>query len=80
MSKEKQIELKPCPFCGGKAEIHYQQMHISNSVIIRCVKCGTRSKFIPYDCDYQFYNGEKNVYVSKERAMSDAINLWNRRV
>ena len=75
----KETELKPCTFCGGKAVTHYQPLYISNSVCIKCTECKARSKFFPCDCNYIFYHGEKNVYISKERATSDAINLWNRR-
>lgn len=74
-----ETELKPCPFCGGKAEIHYQPIYTSNGVGIRCTECKARSKFFPCDCSYTFYHGEKNVYIPKERATNDAINMWNRR-
>ena len=39
MSEEKQIELKPCPFCGGEAIIHYPR---HNEVAVLCSrwKCG----------------------------------------
>ena len=73
------IELKPCPFCGGKAEIHYQPIYTDNGVCIRCTECKARSKFFPCDCKYMYYHGEKDVFISKERATQDAINLWNRR-
>ena len=75
----KETNLKPCPFCGGEAETHYQPIYMDNGVCIRCTKCRARSKFFPCDCTYQFYHGEKNVFISKERATSDAINMWNRR-
>ena len=72
-------ELLPCPFCGGKAEVHYQPIYMDNGVCIRCTECHTRSKFFPCDCTYQFYHGERNVFISKERATNDATNLWNTR-
>ena len=75
----KETELKPCPFCGGKAEKHYQPIYIDNGVCIRCTKCGARSKFSPCDCKYKYYHGEEDVFITKERATNDAINLWNRR-
>lgn len=79
MSRETQIELKSCPFCGGKAEVHYQPIYTSDSVCVRCIECRARSRSFPCDCIYQYYHGEKNVFISKERATNDAINLWNRR-
>lgn len=75
----KETELKPCPFCGGKAEIHTQPIYIDMGVCIRCTECHARSKFNPYDCKYTYYHGEKNVYISQERATNDVIALWNRR-
>ena len=73
------VELKPCPFCGGEAEIHSQPIYTSDGVCVRCTEYHARSRFFPCDCDYLFYHGEKNVFISKERATNDAINLWNRR-
>lgn len=75
----KEAELKPCPFCGGKAEIHYQPIVTDNGVCIRCTERRARSKFFPCDCTYIFYHGEKDVFITKERATNNAINLWNRR-
>lgn len=73
-------ELKPCPFCAGKAEIHYQPIYLDEGICIVCTVCKARTKFQPCDCTYQYYHGEKNVFISKQRATNDTINLWNRRV
>jgi Lar family restriction alleviation protein len=35
------IELKPCPFCGGEAEIERYGDH-SRSTIYACTNCGCR--------------------------------------
>lgn len=35
----KEIELKPCPFCGGKAVIH-----IENGACVICKECGSRTR------------------------------------
>lgn len=72
-------ELKPCPFCGSEAELHIQPIYIDMGVCVRCKNCKARSKFGPFDCTYQYYHGEKNVFVSKERVTNDIVNLWNRR-
>lgn len=72
-------ELKPCPFCGGEAELHYQPLYTENGVCVRCIECNARSRFVLYDCKYQAYHGEKEVYVPKGRAINDVVNLWNRR-
>ena len=72
-------ELKPCPFCGGKAETHNQPLYTEMGVCVRCTKCNARSRFILYECKFQFYHGEENVYITKERATNQAIEVWNRR-
>ena len=41
MSEE---ELKPCPFCGGKAIImqHWKDFK-TNKYIVKCIKCGAQT-------------------------------------
>lgn len=41
------IELKPCPFCGGRAKI---SSYLSGSVV--CMDCGASSKRIPESPKY----------------------------
>lgn len=59
------IELKPCPFCGGEAELAHLKKHrhkvlgIYCPVYIRCKGCGSTSP----------------VKVTVE----EAIEQWNRR-
>lgn len=72
-------ELKSCPFCGGKAELHYQPIYMDNGVCVHCTNCKTRSKLFLFDRTYQYYHGEKNVFITKERATNDAMALWNTR-
>ena len=43
-------ELKPCPFCGGKAELKHDRVHYS---YVMCMECHARTMFIevaPYHC------------------------------
>lgn len=75
-----QNKLKPCPFCGGKAEMHEQPLYTNKGVCVRCASCGTRSRFVLYDCEYLLYKGNEKVYVSKEQATNDVTENWNRRV
>ena len=75
----KETELKPCPFCGGKADVKHQPIYTGKGVCIFCTECKARSKFFPCDCTYEYYHGERKVFISKERATNDAIKLWNRR-
>lgn len=38
------MKLKPCPFCGGKAEIIYSDYKI-NDVRIQCIKCNVKTSW-----------------------------------
>lgn len=58
-------ELKPCPFCGGKAFLSHDQTGLGASYI-RCEKCGLESiRFI------------KSFEVASD---AEVIKYWNRRV
>lgn len=58
-------ELKPCPFCGGKA------VHLDDENIY-CYYCGAT-----FLLDDFIYRGEAEDY---EEARQMAIEAWNRRV
>ena len=58
-------ELKPCPFCGGKAEVIQERVLGLYAVWCKDCKCQTI---------YQFDFGE-GLEVSKQKA----IKVWNRR-
>ena len=36
------VELKPCPFCGGKAVL-FSSVFFSADAEVRCKKCGART-------------------------------------
>ena len=41
----RRAELKPCPFCGGLAEIVVVTRHIENNLIVaRCTQCKASTK------------------------------------
>ena len=37
-------ELKPCPFCGGKAKDRYECL---NGVFVQCNECGVSTRVFP---------------------------------
>lgn len=61
------IELKPCPFCGGKAEKFAQEMQGIRVIAITCKSCGAAGPM------YR----TKNPRVKDDE--NPAIAGWNRR-
>ena len=61
-----EINLKPCPFCGGKAEFfNYKHRHL----YIRCLRCYAE----PY-VEFIVSTGK-----SEEDALKNLAEKWNRR-
>jgi Lar family restriction alleviation protein len=61
------IELKPCPFCGSKADLNFNIVYKYYEVYCTGKDCNVR---FPY-----FKNRRKN-----ELAKRSAIKTWNNRV
>ena len=40
-----EIKLKPCPFCGGDAEIVDNSRYITGTYFVCCLWCGARSDY-----------------------------------
>ena len=57
-------ELKPCPFCGGEAELRHEHSATGFSYI-KCVKCHLSSPMFPRSYD--------------KASDEVATNFWNRR-
>ena len=70
-------ELKPCPFCGGRAHLEKSHRAFINAkttrvAFVRCTKCNARTERInlaDFGCTSHSYD-----------ANLKAINAWNRRV
>ena len=61
------IKLKPCPFCGGEAELIHGTAYAEDySSQVQCSKCGAKIKEIHRAVDYC--------------ADEKAAEAWNRRV
>ena len=69
---EKDIELKPCPFCGGKAKLKEDTQCWGHGMFIKeyfvkCIQCGGKSR-------------TSAVYdISEDVAKATAIDAWNTR-
>ena len=66
-------EIRPCPFCGGKAELVAVVYKGMGSYCVQCQTCGAQSRYCAMDaCFISDMNGGN---PSGERA----VNAWNRR-
>lgn len=76
-------ELKPCPFCGGKAEIEqtaYGTMNYASCKLtfaVRCTKCdATAPNANGYIAINLSSDGNLNIWHD---GRLKAIDMWNRR-
>lgn len=75
-------ELKPCPFCGGKAalvienwcnDMQFDADH--DSAVVECMECESHGK--TFHCKDARYRKTCNEELDTIR--QNAINAWNRR-
>lgn len=64
-------KLKPCPFCGSKAEIH-----MASWTAIEYVRCSNK-KCLVRPTTYENVNNFN--YMSRDEAKQLSINFWNNR-
>lgn len=69
----KMPELKPCPFCGGEAELNFRKDCCS--WFIKCTNCNARTEGW---CHNDRKSG-KEIYESIIGCVEDAAYAWNRR-
>lgn len=86
MKNMSNIDLKPCPFCGGKARISHREYRykgingygvklIKTAFYGMCNKCkATGSKIFE---DIHYWNGNTGEEI--EKASIKAAKAWNRR-
>lgn len=73
-------ELKPCPFCGGKAEMKKAWGH-AEGWYIKCNKCKMKTMPILIDYPRITYMGgyDESTRYTSEQAAKIAEDMWNRR-
>ena len=62
------MDLKPCPFCGGKAIYgicETSEKKFPFAGFVKCIHCGVKTP--------------KQYNIDEQSAKEDAIKLWNRR-
>ena len=70
-------ELKPCPFCGGKAVIRETKIYLTEAIQIHCEKCSVHTPKAPFN-HLRYYDGEE-IQMTREMAAQEVIEKWNRR-
>ena len=59
-------ELKPCPFCGGGAQLDHDRVGVGVYSKVRCIKC---------------YCSTKKFGISTKVSSDElAVEAWNKRV
>ena len=67
VEKEEEMDLKPCPFCGGNAELRHTEgnSEYGKTAFVACLRCGANSRMVSLSFKYS--------------ADEKAIEAWNRR-
>ena len=75
------IELKPCPFCGGEANIVQESTGTDQDFArirfkAKCCKCGMEPRDMTGSIEMMLKDGE--IYIVKDDR-KDIARMWNRR-
>lgn len=71
--------LKPCPFCGGEAEIRKNTLWGREYYMIKCTRCHCSTNKLFTGFAFCF-DGQANVDVSDNQAKRKACANWNKRI
>lgn len=76
----KETELKPCPFCGGKAELKEGNVYLDRCIRARCKNGCVSSKPILIDHPRMTADGlDESTRYTEDQAKQEAAKIWNRR-
>lgn len=70
-------ELKPCPFCGGKAERAYNDLHDDMSMT-RCVSCGAEAYGRKWQARVNPLDGARQLPFAREALGRFVREAWVR--
>ena len=75
------FDLKPCPFCGGEAELRDGHIYMDDTKIVICTKCHVRTSPVIVNHPSFTANGlDESTRYTAEQAAQIACQKWNRRV
>ena len=76
----KETEFKPCPFCGGKAEVIDTHVYLDKAIRIGCKSCFCATRRILIDHPRLTADGlDESTRYTRNQAIEKAAELWNRR-
>lgn len=72
--------LRPCPFCGGEAELKKGSVYLDDSFRVICTKCGVRTVPVLIDHPKMTCNGlDESTRLTEEQAAEVVRTKWNAR-
>lgn len=74
------MNLKACPFCGGKAEIENANAYLDKAKIVKCGHCHCRTALVLIDHPKLTADGlDESTSYTAAQAEKKAAELWNAR-
>ena len=80
-------ELKPCPFCGGEAEIAKGRLYVDTTYAVKCKSCLCRTAAVMVDHPNLIWREgcsapelDESTRYNGSHAMEIAAEAWNHRI